>query len=613
MLFTAAPSPSGAEGNLGGKFRLGYRAVDVSGSEARFREDIDLDDGLRLFELRLDWRAVGDTKTLADRIELDLSGLGGDPFESLQVSVVKRGLYDLSFDRSRAASFYDDVLLPNELSTPGLSEGGDFHRFDFDRVRDDLQLDLDLGTASKLQLGLERVTRKGDGTTTFDVGGDEFVLDQRVDEKAEVLALGFEHAWRRTTLVLEERRRRFENTLEAILPEPSSGLDPFDATQLEVYRWLRPRSFDSHEHRIRLVSRPTDSLRVRLSALWQELEMDVTGSETGRGNDGASFEVSRHGRGQVDRDAELFDVDLDFRLTPRVALVAGLRRHRLDQRGLLPFGDELQAGVWNLSTTGGELGIEANVTTGLTVSAGLQSESRDLKWAEASGGPLGPRRQKTTDHRGFFATVAWRPDDRLRLDAEVEDSTYDDPFSFTAPSDQRRARLRARFKGHSGLYGEGTWLSHRLENEVYDWRSDRDQWTLRIGYRRTGLDVSLAGSTITTERRADRLLIGVPDFVTIPFPVLYGGDAEFLEGRLRWRVSNRLQLGAEARFYDHRGALGIERSDLRGWFEAGLGYGLLVGLAYRRVDFDETQANVELYDGDDYLAEWVELSIGRRW
>ena len=111
--------------------------------------------------------------------------------------------------------------------------------------------------------------------------GDEFLLDQRVDETSEELTVGFEHAWKRATLVLEERYREFENDLEITLPEASVGLDPFDATGLDLYRWLGPHSFESHDHAIRLVARPTDRLRVRVAALWQELEMEVEGNEAG--------------------------------------------------------------------------------------------------------------------------------------------------------------------------------------------------------------------------------------------------------------------------------------------------------------------------------------------
>lgn len=596
-----------------GKFRLGYRTVDVSGSYTKYEEDIDLDDGVRLFELRVSWTGEPGQKMPADRIELDMTGFGGDPFEALHFSVKKHGRYDFRFDRTKSTYFYEDVILPIDLSTPSLSNAGDFHHFDFDRVRDSAQFALQLSTAAKVSVGFERYTKKGDSTTTLDISRDEFEFDKPVEESYNDLTLGFEYSWPKVTLILEERYREYENDIEIFLPGASLGEDPFDATTLDFYFLSQPYEFESNQHSVKLNARPNDSLLLSLSAMLQELEMDIAATEAGQGTSftGAPLGIAASGGGTIDRDAELFDFDLSYLFNNKVALVAGVRQHNFDQDGTVVYDGDTNIGLWEVETTSAEVGFEANVTPEVTISAGVRFESRDADHGATTDGVIDELEEVSTDHDGYYATLAWRPSDMFKLDVELEDSSYDDPFTVSSPTDRQRYRLRARVKGSSGVYADGTWVSHRYENSTVDWQADRDQLTLRVGYRRSGLDLSAGYSVIEADRQVDQIITTAPGFgggQVFLYPILYQSDADFFDGRIRYRAHENVSLGADIRFYDNSGTFGIQRDDLRGWVEFGFGDGYLVGLAYRTVDFEE-----DLFDFDDYDADIAEFSIGYRW
>ena len=77
-----------------GSVTAGYRFTDVSGYQPNYQELFDLNSGFRLLDFSLFGKAK-DENRFADDYSLTLSGLGGDPFASGQLTVRKNHLYDL--------------------------------------------------------------------------------------------------------------------------------------------------------------------------------------------------------------------------------------------------------------------------------------------------------------------------------------------------------------------------------------------------------------------------------------------------------------------------------------------------------------------------------------
>ena len=130
-LGSAQPS---AEWSFRGGFQLGFRSVDVEGREEKYKEDLNVEDGPRLFHLNLDFAPPAELRQYFDHLEMNMSNLGGDPFESLRFTVERHGRYALKLERRKSAYFYEDIILPLELAgDPSLAAAGDFHHFDPDR------------------------------------------------------------------------------------------------------------------------------------------------------------------------------------------------------------------------------------------------------------------------------------------------------------------------------------------------------------------------------------------------------------------------------------------------------------------------------------------------
>jgi hypothetical protein len=158
MLLPAGPvtTPAYAQedgASFQGRFVLGFRSVDVNGADRKYREDINLDDGPRLSQFDVLFEPESDeVRALVDRVRLDIDDLGGDPFESLRLSFVKHGRYSLDYSRIESDYFYEDLLFPVEVQSVRNARTGDFHHFEFTRVRDKAKLGLDLSPRALLTL-----------------------------------------------------------------------------------------------------------------------------------------------------------------------------------------------------------------------------------------------------------------------------------------------------------------------------------------------------------------------------------------------------------------------------------------------------------------------------
>ena len=112
--------------NTQGSVTVGYRFDDVKGYVPMYQELTGLEKGFRLMDFNMFGEAAKGINTFADSYSLAVSGLGGEPFETGQLSVSKKRLYDFRVNW-RQSYFYsnpnDNVILPIAAVGAGLSTG----------------------------------------------------------------------------------------------------------------------------------------------------------------------------------------------------------------------------------------------------------------------------------------------------------------------------------------------------------------------------------------------------------------------------------------------------------------------------------------------------------
>ena len=606
LLMIAVPSQAqNAPDSFSGRFSLGVRGVDVDGSKQKYAQDINLDDGPRLFDLSFVFSPGEELNGLVDLIEVDMSNLGGDPFESIHLGVRKYGSFNFKFDRRKSEYFYDDILVPPALASIEGSTGGDFHSFNFQRVRDTGELAIDLSPVAKLRFGFERFTKVGESVTTLDIERDEFELNKPVDESLNAYTIGFQYAWDKVTLVAEEAIRDYENTTELFLPGFSEGANTDDLAELAFFFLDQSYDYDSVQHTVRVMARPSARLELGFALSLQDLDLDMDAAETsqGIGYTGAPFTTDVAGPADVGRDMGLYDLDLSYLINDRLQFVGNIRQQSLDQRGVLAFGVDSGQGLWDMETTGLEAGVAFAVSSDLTVTAGWSNEQRDTVIGTDSGGGLITEVEEQ-ERDGFFTRLAYNPSAGIKLTASLEDNSFDDPFTLASPTSGQRYRVQGRYTWADGISLNGSYQRTDFENGNSGWESDSAQADLRLAYSASALQLSLGYGLIDLDRSISQLVTG--GFRQDLFAIDYAAEAAFTDGSARLRVNDRISVGGYFRLYENSGSFPLEREDLQGFVEIGLGTNYLVNLSYRSVAYDED-------DYDDYDADIVEVSVGYRW
>src|SRR5450631_4508166 len=92
--YEAPPITFGGFSNQG-SVSVGYRFADIKGYQPMYFELIDLRPGPRLMDFNIFGEAAEKANPFADSYSLSMSGLGGDPFPTAQLTVTKNKLYDL--------------------------------------------------------------------------------------------------------------------------------------------------------------------------------------------------------------------------------------------------------------------------------------------------------------------------------------------------------------------------------------------------------------------------------------------------------------------------------------------------------------------------------------
>jgi hypothetical protein len=176
--------PEPAEGIDSGNYNIrqtiefGYRSTDVSGNQANYDTFVNLNSGLRLFELSLDVRSLNHTGFLFDTLSMHSFGYGGDPNDVTRLRIGKNKWYDLTgmFRRDRYPWNYN--LLANPLnpttSVPAVPITNSLHSMDTVRRMSDFNLTLLPQSRVRLRLGYNRNIQEGPFYSSF---GGATILD----------------------------------------------------------------------------------------------------------------------------------------------------------------------------------------------------------------------------------------------------------------------------------------------------------------------------------------------------------------------------------------------------------------------------------------------------
>src|SRR4030042_3223846 len=150
----ARPEDSGlskAGFQWGGSIELGYRLTDIDGRN-RYKEAVNLMEGLRLFEFSLSGKNPDEKIGLIDSININANGIG-DPFPRARLEIKKNKTYNLVATYRESKYFFDRE--DNSFFT-------DNHNFNLKSRRGTLTLSVFPKEDIQLNVGYSHAKRDGD-------------------------------------------------------------------------------------------------------------------------------------------------------------------------------------------------------------------------------------------------------------------------------------------------------------------------------------------------------------------------------------------------------------------------------------------------------------------
>jgi len=155
---------------------LGYRANDVTGSQAMYDTLIDERSGPRIFEQSLSMQSATHESLLFDNLYVNSFGWGGELNNAIRLRLDKSKLYDFRTSYRRDHNFFDYNLLANPLnpstSTPFVPVTASPHAYDMARRMTDIDLTLLPQSWISFRLGYSHNNMSGPSFSSFHEGAD---------------------------------------------------------------------------------------------------------------------------------------------------------------------------------------------------------------------------------------------------------------------------------------------------------------------------------------------------------------------------------------------------------------------------------------------------------
>ncbi len=356
--------------NLGGfdtqgSATFGYRFADIKGYQPMYMELLDLRPGPRLSDFNMFGEAPTGTNLFADNYSLSMSGLGGDPFPTAQLTVTKNKLYD--FRANWRQNYYnwnqnDNVVLPIAAVATGLSTGlTDNH--DWATVRKFGSADFTLHATNRLRFNFDfyHTTDNGPTFTTRSMDfldspsywgtfarGNPFYLYAPLSDNTNRFTGGLDYTYNSWSFHYALGYQIFsENINLNNVASPELSIDPATSSTTEPLTslsWSQYRQLTTPISEFSFVGKPAKKLEWRGGYMFYRYRGPVTFDESvsgiapGSTGTPAPYTFSQSARDTVTEPDNILNLGFTYQINDWSSFNADYRYSRMSSQGVGNLG-----------------------------------------------------------------------------------------------------------------------------------------------------------------------------------------------------------------------------------------------------------------------------------
>jgi len=520
----------------GGSIELGYRLRHIDGSKDRYKEVLNLTEGLKLLDLSL-WGKDSEKKGLVDYFSLNLNGIG-DPFAFSRLEVKKDKTYDLVATYRESKYFFDrgdDSFLT------------DNHNFNSKQRMGTLNLTIFPKDDFRLNIGYSRTQRDGEGSFPRLFFAPS-VEEQDFRERLNQYSLSADFPIGNWDFHVKQSYWNYENK------DNMEGSYQIEKRNEKVGTYVS-----------------TLQARTQLGERW-DIDMGyIYGHSDGRAELTLNTEstgvesVFTSGKGKFDFDTHILELGLSHLLRKDLILHLDYRFHTFDQDGLsYPYsGTGVSSGqgdtntVYNLLAHTGTLQLEYLPRENLTLRGGYRVQYRDIdaeNWnTNQNDGGHNSSDTNTLTH-GWIGSGDWKPYKSLSIYGEYQGAQFDNPYTRISPEKENIARIKIKYIPIKGLNFIGNVSWKRRTNPDQEYRVDVKDYVITGTYQPSfiqglSLDASFTYENIHNKKDITNNSSDSVSFFTSPFTSFtFDSDAFIYSGGISYEGIFK---GLGAKFYGH--------------------------------------------------------------
>ena len=494
-----------------GAVELGYRFTDIDGSRDRYKETVNLMEGMRLLDFSLIGKNLAPGAGPVDLFSLTGRNIG-DPFPAARLEVKKNKTYDLvtSFNQYKYFSKREDDSF--------LTDNIDFHSKFTNFIttlsvfpKDDI----------KLNFGYRHWERDGNAAAprlTYPTA-----LPEELDEGLNEYFVSGDFRLGEWDFHIKETFWNFRNKDKIDVPgfyeKQDANMNTFVNT-IKAHRQFGERlDFDG-------------AFVYAHANGWSRLN---TAPEIG---------VSS-GKSDVENDTYIVELGLSYKLVKNMILHADYRFHNFDQDGkqntdpftLDPFlsnnGQANPRTNYSVAAHTGTFQLEYLPLDNLVLRAGYQFQYRDIEGESYGYFPqfVGGKDPASTTQwtHGWVGSIDWKPYKFLSVFGEYKGSTVDNPYTWISPDSTNIAKVKIKYDtplDKLSLKGIVSW--RRRENPQHDSRVDAQDYTISASYVPSFLPKLSVDASFTYENIHDR--VNIFDYAPYAYQAVSFNSSAYIYG-----------------------------------------------------------------------------------